>query len=135
MDETIVTADGIAVTVTRSARARRLSLRVSRLDGSARLTLPRSVPLAEGRAFVAAKAGWLAAQAARSAPPIAVGPGTELPFAGGTLRIAAGPRLSAVDGMLTVPEAGAARRVEAWLREAARGRLVAASDRYAAALG
>ena len=49
----------IEVTLRRSARARRLSLRLSQLDGRVTLTLPRGVAEAEGLAFLRDKEGWL----------------------------------------------------------------------------
>ena len=50
---------GVAVTLRRSARARRFSLRVSRLDGQVVLTLPTRAPLAEALAFAQGHGEWL----------------------------------------------------------------------------
>ena len=49
----------ISVALRRSARARKLSLRVSRLDGRVTLTLPRGVPDREGLSFLQSREGWL----------------------------------------------------------------------------
>ena len=69
----------IDVTVKRSARARRLSLRVSRLDGKVTLTLPTRTPLREGIAFVEEREIWLRQNLIKLAPEATVA-------AGGTVR-------------------------------------------------
>lgn len=129
----------IAVTLRRSTRARRLSLRVSRLDGRVTLTLPRGACEAEALAFARDRADWVRGVLARSAPVVAVVPGCLLPVAGRMLRLTPAPVRSArvADGALLLPpdpvRAGA--RAAAFLRLEARAALAAAADRHAAALG
>ncbi|SNS33976.1 M48 family metallopeptidase [Antarctobacter heliothermus] len=129
----------IAVQLRRSARARRLSLRVSRLDGRVTLTLPSAVPEAEGVAFLRAKEDWLRGQLADVTGPVAVVPGLRLPVEGvpHEIRIGPGRRVRQEAGVLFVPgsEEQAAARLKGWLRTRARDRLSEASDRYAARLG
>lgn len=129
----------VAVALRRSGRARRLSLRVSRLDGRATLTLPPRARLRDGIAFLAEREAWLREHL--RAAPAAIRPvlGGTIPFEGGTLALlpALGGSARIEDGALLVPE-GAERleaRVGAVLKAAARDRLVAACDRHAAALG
>ncbi len=123
----------------RSSRARRISLRVSRLDGRVTLTLPHGVPEAEALAFAREKAAWLRDALAQRPENVAVGFGTELPLEGRPVTVIPGPgRAVRLNGdHLEVPgaPAQAARRAQAFLKDRARARLSAASDRYAAALG
>ncbi|CUJ07549.1 M48 family metallopeptidase [Cognatishimia activa] len=129
----------IEVHLRRSKRARRISLRVSRLDGRVSLTLPQRVPEKEGLAFVAQKADWVRSQLSDLPGEILVDLGASIPFQGELLDIALGSAktVSIESDMLLVPSGRKAvgRQVEAFLKLQARERLVAASDRYAQALG
>jgi len=129
----------IAVALRRSARARRLSLRVSRLDGRVTLTLPKGVPEREGLAFVRAREDWLRGHLAGMAAAVTVGIGGQVPYLGRDLAVTEGAvrRITLTDGALILPQ-GAARpgtRIQAFLRAQARDALAAASDDYATALG
>lgn len=129
----------IAVQLRRSARARRLSLRVSRLDGRVTLTLPNAVPEAEGMAFLRAKEDWLRGQLSGVTGPVTVALGSRLPIEGvqHEIRAGAGRTVRQDAGVLFVPgsEQQVAARLKGWLRARARDRLSEASDRYAARLG
>jgi hypothetical protein len=129
----------VAVVLRRSGRARRMSLRVSRVDGTATLTLPPRVPEREALAFLRAQEDWLRRALAALPQGQAVGIGAVLPVEGRPLRIAAttGRGIRAEGDSLLVPGAAAtvAPRVAAWLRARARDRLAAACDAHAAALG
>ena len=129
----------IAVTVRRSARARRLSLRISQLDGRVTLTLPKRVPEAEGRAFLLAKEGWLRGHLARQGDVVHVAIGARIPVEGALhdVAVGAGRSVRQEDGVLYVPgpEARAPARLQGYLKTLARDRLAAASDHYAARLG
>ena len=132
--------DEMEITLRRSARARRLSLRVSGLDGSVTLTLPPRVPVAEGLAFARERADWIAAARARVPQACRVVPGARLPVEGVERRIMAGPPRGAIrleEAELWVPghPAQAGARVAAFLRILARDRLAVAVDRHAAVLG
>ncbi|MHC0054808.1 M48 family metallopeptidase [Actibacterium sp. D379-3] len=129
----------VEVVLRRSARARRYSLRVSQLDGRVTLTLPHRAPLNEGLAFLHDRAAWIRGHLTGRPDPARVQIGGTLPFEGGALPIRAaavrGPRLQ--DGALLVPDIPdrVGKRVEAFLKQAARDRLAAAADGYAARLG
>ncbi|MEI4234621.1 M48 family metallopeptidase [Roseovarius sp. D22-M7] len=129
----------VALTLRHSPRARRVSLRVSGLDGRVTLSVPRGMSEAEALEFARSKAGWLRAQLARQPGCEPVRPGLELPFEGRMLRIApgAGRAVRLGEGALHVPgpEARVAARLEGWLKARARDRLAQASDHYAARLG
>lgn len=129
----------VEITLKRSARARRFSLRVSRLDGRVTLTLPQFAREAEALAFARDKTDWLVAALARLAPVQPLAFGAALPFEGREVTLTPGavrgPRLEGGALILPPDPATLGPRVEAFLKQAARARLVAASDRFAAALG
>jgi len=129
----------IEITLRRSARARRFSLRVSQATGAVTLSIPTRAREAEALAFARAQEGWIRAALARMPAVVGVGIGAELPFEGRMLRLAPGAGRSVrVEGdSLIVPGDAdrAAARVSAFLRVQARNRLVAASDHYAAQIG
>lgn len=129
----------VEITLRRSARATRFSLRVSRVDGRVTLSLPLRAREAEAMAFARAQEGWLRSALSRLPQSAFVGIGAEIPVEGALLRLVAGPgRSLRVEGdSLFVPgdAAQAGARVQAWLKAKARDRLVAASDHYAAKIG
>lgn len=128
----------VEVHLKRSARARRMSLRVSGLDSKVTLTLPDGVAESQGLAFAAEKADWLRSQIARQPDVVAVGLGATVPIFGDPLQIVSGQgrRIVVADGQIHVPgnPETAARRLAAFLKTLARDQLSAASDRYAADL-
>jgi predicted metal-dependent hydrolase len=129
----------VAISVRRSARARRFSLRVSRLDGTVTLSVPRRAALSEAYGFAEEKADWIRRVRAGFPAPVPVAIGTELPFEGRSLTVTAGRVRSAVvtDEAFMVPgdPARAAARVAAYCKIAARQRLQSACEVYSAALG
>lgn len=135
-DRIVVDGD-IPVELRRSARARRMTLRVTRAGGEVVLTLPPAVSLAEGRAFAESRAGWLRRTRAAMPELRLVCAGAMLPVAGRVLRITPVETrtVDIRDDALLVPAArpvGAV--VGAWLKHLARQRLALACDRYAAAV-
>lgn len=129
----------IEITLRRTARARRFSLRVSRLDGRVTLSIPARAREAEALAFARSQEGWLRAALAGLPQVVGVGHGAEIPFEGQMLRLMPGTgRAIRLEGdSLLVPgdPAQAGARVQAWLKVRARDRLVAASDHYAGMIG
>lgn len=129
----------VTVELARSPRAMRLTLRVSRLDGRVRLTLPRRLPMAEALAFLRDREAWLRAQLARQPAAMRPGPGGTLPWQGREvpLRTGAVRRITWDDGALILPDDGrsAGPRLAAILKAQARDSLTSACDRHAAALG
>lgn len=129
----------IEITLRRSARARRFSLRVSQADGRVTLSLPARAREAEAMAFAHAQEDWIRAALAKMPVVDAVGIGSVIPVEGGLLQVQAGAGRSVrVEGAaLLVPgdPGRAGVRVAAWLRVLARDRLAEATDRYAAAVG
>ena len=129
----------VEVLLRRSTRARRLSLRISRLDGRATLTLPGRVPEREGMAFLREREAWLRKHLSAVEPELRVEIGGTVPFEGQDLPLIAGDvkRAKLIDGALMLPDdpAKAGKRVAAFMKLRARDALADASDRYAAALG
>jgi predicted metal-dependent hydrolase len=126
----------IDVTLRKSAQARRLSLRVSRLDGRVTLTMPLGLPDREGLAFLRDKEDWLRGHLGRigAAEPVRIG--SLVPVQGRALPVVAGSRLRFLDDRIEVPpNRAAAGPVRARLRAMARDALATASDRHAATLG
>ena len=137
MAESRITLRGrpdVEVAVKRSRRARRLSLRVSSLDGRVTLTMPSSVGDAEARAFAEDRGDWIADALARIPVTVAVQVGITLPVEGHVCHVKAGPRAARDGDRLIVPETRAGPAARGLLRTLARDRLAAASDRYAAIL-
>jgi predicted metal-dependent hydrolase len=130
--------EGGEVVLRRSARARRLALRVGRADGTVTMTLPRGATLAEARAFVAQQAEWIARHVAAAPAPRRVAPGGTLPLLGREVPVRAVPRRGArwTGTEVELPEAGAAgAAARALLQRLARAEISGAVERHAAALG
>jgi len=133
-------APEISVHLKASARARRLSLRVSRLDGRVTLSLPRGVPRREAEAFVTEKADWIRGHLADIPMVIRPMPGATLLFEGREFPVQAVKRRGVAvtaDGF-EVPDSSidaTPARLAAFLKTAARDRLVSASERHATTIG
>ena len=129
----------IFVTLRRSSRARRLSLRVSRTDGKVSLSLPLRLPVREAEKFVAEKADWIRKHVSASpkAKPLVFG--ETIPFCGQKLTIEQGSvkRVKVHRGRLICPPSQdmLGPRIAAFLKLNARQALTAASGKYAKALG
>jgi len=128
----------IEVKLRRSARARRLSLRVSRLDGQVTLTMPNHVPEREGLRFVRDRELWLRGHLETVQPRSDVETGGTIPFRGKVLPIVVGQgrTVRLFDQRIEVPIGSTgAIRLKARLKAEARDALVLASDRFAGRLG
>jgi predicted metal-dependent hydrolase len=129
----------IPLLLRRSGQARRISLRISQLDGRVTLTLPKRCPEAEALDFAAQKETWIRKHLQARTPDETVGLGASIPFQGQMVQIVSGPgrRVQVLEGALVVPGAPdrVAARLGGFLKQTARGRLAAASDHYAATLG
>ncbi|SIT85469.1 hypothetical protein SAMN05421665_2066 [Yoonia rosea] len=128
----------IEVVLRRSIRAKRLSLRVSRLDGRVTLTLPRFAPEREGIAFLRAKEPWLRGHLADMRPAMVARIGESVPVRGVAVPIveSAGKRARLLEDRVEVTAgARAAAQTKALLRYAARDALAQASDHYAQQVG
>jgi len=137
-DQQIILEDGLPVRLRRSARARRMTLRVPRDGSGVLLTLPTHVPVDVGRAFAESRRGWLDQAVARlPARQVAVA-GARLPVEGrGLVLTPAQVRQPQVqDDRLLIPQGRPmGPTAAAWLKHLALVRLRAACDRFSAALG
>ena len=127
----------VPVVLRQSARAKRLSLRVSRLDGRVTLTMPRAFPLEEALDFARSKENWIRSHLDKRPDECAVDIGATLPVEGVERQITRikGRRVMLGEQEIGVPGGPVGPRLQSWLKELARDRLAAASDRYAARLG
>lgn len=131
----------VEVHLKRSARARRFSLRVSRLDGKVTLSMPARAREGEALAFLKGNEGWLRQTLSEMPGPVpqGVGPGLVIPVEGSELVLTAGTgrgvRVEADRLLVPGDPVTMGPRVAAWLKVLARDRLAAASTRYADMVG
>jgi predicted metal-dependent hydrolase len=129
----------IPLTLRRSARAKRISLRISQLDGRVTLTMPRRVAEREAIAFARTKEPWIRGHLEARGADVTVGLGAQVPVGGQLLRVVPGSGRAIQLGVDEIAVPGAAdrvgRKLGAYLREVARDRLASACDDYAARLG
>lgn len=127
----------VTVHLRRAPRARRLSLRVSRLDGKVTLTAPPRAAMGELRAFLAERADWVRGHLATQPPPVLVGPGMRLPVEGQRVSLVAGTGRSArrEGDQLWVAPARAGAQAQRYLKGLAQTRLTEQTEALAARLG
>ncbi len=129
----------VTVYLRSSAQARRISLRVSRLDGKVTLTHPVRVSEHEALEFAYSRAEWLRGHVTDVPETVEVTLGAVLPVEGRERQLVSGSgrRVALHGSEITIPGAPetAGRRLESFLKAMARDRLAAASDVYAARLG
>jgi len=130
-------APPVPLTLRRSAQARRISLRISQLDGRVTLTLPARIPEAEALAFAQEKEDWIRRHLAARSEDVDIAAGAMIPVEGVARRIvlSTGRRVVLEAERIAVPGPAVAARLQSWLKELARDRLVGASDSYARSLG
>lgn len=129
----------IEIKLRRSARARRISLRVSRLDGQVTLSLPKWTGEREALAFAREKEGWIRRNLMGRVELVVPKPGITIPFEGRKLAIKShsgrAVRLEGDELLVPGAEEQAAARIRAFLRVSARDRLNAAVDHYSELAG
>ena len=139
MDHVLTGTPNVPILLRRSGRARRISLRISQLDGRVTLTVPNGVPEAEALAFALQKESWIRKHLDQRLEDLPVTLGSEIPIQGVLHSVVQGQgrRVVVQDGQIMVP--GPVERIGARLKghfkQMARARLVGASDFYAARLG
>ena len=131
----------IELRVRRSARARRVSVRVRPNGEGAELILPQRASLAQGLGFARSKAGWIGGRLDAMAPRTPFADGAVIPYLGVDHHIRHRPgQLRFVDRVnREIRVGGSAERLaahlEKWLRAEARAALGHASAEKAAAIG
>jgi predicted metal-dependent hydrolase len=144
-----VTIDGrtVPLTLRRSARARRYTLRLAP-TGDLVLTIPARGSMERGLAFAKAHQGWIRARLGRLPERVAFADGAVIPFRGtpheirhagsrrGLVEVAAAPDGDAMPLICVAGDpAHLPRRLADWLKRQARGDLEAAAGRHAGAAG
>ncbi|MBJ3762307.1 M48 family metallopeptidase [Maribius pontilimi] len=125
----------VELVLRRSARARRITLRVSSLDGRVTLSLPRGVSERAGLAFAEERSDWIRSHLSKRAPGRGVALGGVVPVLGAPREVVEGAPGLGPDVLRVRAARPVGPQVQAVVKEAARGALVAASGRYAAAIG
>lgn len=129
----------IAIRVSRSGRAKRYGLRVSRLDGRVTLTVPRGGSERAALAFLRDHEAWLRAQLSAQIVPEPVTLGSRIPVEGRLAHVVpTDARRGGLAGdLIEVPARAPApgAYVAGLLKAEARVRLTAASEAYAAQVG
>ncbi|MGY6549241.1 MAG: M48 family metallopeptidase [Roseinatronobacter sp.] len=132
----------LEVQLRRSARAQRLNLRVSGLDGKVTLSMPRRLPMREAIAFLSDKEDWLRAAVTRVPGPRPLRPGATLLLRGREHALIASPglrRVTEAEGALNVPPdpdgTRTPARLGAYLKAAAQAALLPRVERHARRLG
>lgn len=140
MGQVVLSGDPpIEIKLRRSARTRRISLRVSRLNGQVTLSLPNWTAEPEALAFVREKEDWIRRNLSERIEPTVPALGGMLMFEGYEVAVeshrARSVRLE--NGRLLVPGAPeqVGARIGAFMKFAARDRLNAAVDRYSGLVG
>lgn len=129
----------IAVDLRQSARARRLSLRVSRLDGKVSLTMPPFASDKQAIAFLEDREDWLRKHMDAVQPALVPQIGATVLFRGQDVPIIGADlkRATYRDDAILVPQDGQSTgaKIKAFMKLAARDALAMASDDYADGIG
>ncbi|WP_319546044.1 SprT family zinc-dependent metalloprotease [Ruegeria conchae] len=127
----------VPLTLRKSAQARRISLRISQLDGRVTLTYPKGVAEAEALDFAHQKEDWIRGHLQDGPDQETVEFGQSISIEGKARRIVqiSGRRVLLKGDEIGVPAGAEARRLARFLKELARDRLTGACDDYAAMLG
>lgn len=131
----------VEIALNRRPSARRLSLRVSSLDGRVTLSMPARLDVAVAQAFLREREGWLRKALAQVPARVPVGAGGVVPFRGVGLELVPGSgrgiRQEGARLLLPADPSGgrSGPRVAAWLKLQARADLETACARHAGVLG
>lgn len=129
----------IPLILRRSAQAKRISLRISQLDGRVTLTMPKRLAEREAMDFARSKETWIRKHLDARGADVVVTEGVEIPLAGKMYPILSGTgrrvQITPEGIFVPGPPERMGVRLSAHLRELARDRLAGASDDYAAILG
>ena len=128
----------IGATLRRSRQAKRLSLRISSLDGRITITGPHFVPESTFQDFLDSKAEWILANH-KHIERIVIDDGASVPVLGKphVIKSTNIRKISVVDDQILVPRRSSSigAQVKGFLKSLARDHLAQASDHYAQRLG
>jgi predicted metal-dependent hydrolase len=140
----VIDGRNIPITFRRNRQAKQFIMRVDKHGTGVAVTMPKSARQRDAMEFVADHAGWIKRHLAAERPMVGFAPGNHVPYLGRGHLIVHRPKARGTVWVEdeTVPELHVAgriehlpRRLQDWLKKQARAELVAASDRYAAAMG
>lgn len=97
-DGDVIQVGQVAVRLTVSRRARRVSLRVDRARGQVLAIAPTARRLAEAAAFAQERRAWIAERAAELTPPTRLAPGLAITLFGEPCRLARAPGRASLEG-------------------------------------
>jgi predicted metal-dependent hydrolase len=128
----------IGATLRRSRQAKRLSLRISSLDGRITITGPHFVPESTFQDFLDSKAEWILANH-KHIERIMIDDGASVPVLGKPqlIRTTKMRKISVVDDQILVPQprSNIGAQVKGFLKSLARDHRAQASDHYAQRIG
>lgn len=121
----------------RNSRAKRFTLRLSRTDGKATLTLPTRASIKEAEHFAIRQEGWLRAQISKLPERAELLHGGRLPFRGNNLEVTTitGKSIRVEGDKILVGGKHSGARLQAFVKTEARNALYPAVEKYAAQIG
>jgi len=124
----------IEVRIKRNTRAKRFTLRLSRTDGKATLTLPSRASIREAEGFAQRQEGWLRAQISKLPEISILLDGGRLPFRGTELDIVTttDKSIRIENNKIFVNDKYSGARLQAFVKTEARNALYPAVEKYAA---
>ncbi|MDC7682600.1 SprT family zinc-dependent metalloprotease [Asticcacaulis sp. BYS171W] len=136
----VLDADGFRLRLRVNARARRISLRLDNKTGEAVVTAPRPRDLSQAVEFALTRRDWILGHLEKRTVAGMFQPGMDIPYLGSQLRLThSGDRAAArlIGGVLSAGGEGEAyhRRIERFLRKAAKDFAEAHTELYAQQLG
>lgn len=120
----------ISVKLRRTARARRMTLRLSRLDGQATLTVPQRISDRTISEFLSDKETWLRQQLEQTPDRIVPMVGVNVLYKGAPHTLTKGQKIQVLDGQISVPEIATTTRLRAFFKLQARDTIVPLVDTY-----
>lgn len=132
-DPIFIGSPPIEVRLKRNPRAKRFTLRLSRTDGKATLTLPNRASIKEATGFATQQEGWLRAQISKLPETTSLVDGGYVPFRGADLEIVttASKSVHVEDNKIYVGAKNSGARLQAFIKTEARNALVPSVEKYA----
>lgn len=133
-DQILIGSPPIEVHLKRNPRAKRFTLRLSRTDGKATLTLPNRASIKEATGFATGQEGWLRAQISKLPERTTLIDGGRLPFHGVDLEVVTttGKSIRLDGDRIYVGGKNSGARLQAFVKTEARNAIVPSVEKYAA---
>lgn len=136
-DQIFIGSPRIEVRLKRNPRAKRFTLRISRTDGQATLTLPARASIKDATGFATEQEQWLRAQLSKLPERTTLIEGGVLPFRGKNLNIVTttGKSIHISGGEIHVGSNNSGARLLAFIKTEARNAIVPAVEKNANQIG